>query len=264
MKNVDIADNIRKNISEEVKYLIEVFNRVDINYVRTIIEKIDEDKNGIINSYNLGNNKVVLRNTRDVFKSQMFTDYYRIEKYKNKLEDGTPFIVRPNKEFINRLYKSEKYFVDFMCAINSFYMCSNFERILINKCLDDSDVEYLKSINPFFELEYERYNKDITIDNIENLILELRNEDKRDIEYYVGAYFIMNLAKINANDAKRLLSELINDGVSIVSFYKNKENCIEMGKYKFSPYDIAFMLKEFCETGGKRLNYKKDDNDGVK
>lgn len=262
-----ISDNIREDISEEISYLISKYRKVKIDYVRKIIDEMDKDKTSTINRYKVDNNLVIIRNTKDILKRQMYTDYYRILKYKDVLGgEKNSFIIRPNEKQINDLYENNTVLAGMIYSMNNMYLSSNIERILINKCLNEDDVNYLKRINPFFLIEYDKYNKKIDLEMLQRLMSELNDEYNPDFKYNMSSYFIFILNDIDKEETNNLLMEFFKNykGIDIINPpYNPNEEHIKWGQIDLTIDSLGYMLKKHFESV-KKLKYKKDDNDGSK
>ena len=264
MKYIDISDNIREKVCEETSALISIYKKVDVKTVKKIIENVTNEKN-VISRYSLGNNLVVLYNTPDMVKTQMFTDHYRMIRQKVLLDMGGIIpLPKTTKEEINIIYDDNQIFAYMLDSMLSTYMITPLDKVILNKCLVKDDIEYLKSINPFFEDEYNLYNRTVDLDFIIESIKNVQGEVEEDAEYTYAAENIFKLYKINDEEVYDLMKELYSKGASIYSSTNPYSDGIKIRKITITKELLALTLKDYYETYVKELKYKKDDNDGVK
>ncbi|MBO5182872.1 MAG: hypothetical protein J6B64_00505 [Bacilli bacterium] len=142
-----------------------------------------------------------------LIKMQAYTDYCRYQKY---------IFVLTNKEVNILPYEcfeeniQDGYIEDSMLgSLLKFNSLSGYEKILYTKSLSMNEHNYLKSLNPFYEIEKDKYDIDITLELIERHIEKWQKsfEDKEK-SYKAAANFLYNLNKINDNDARKILTEI--------------------------------------------------------
>ena len=261
MSKINLSDNIREDICEEVLYLISNFGKVSLNYVKKIINDIDNDSYKIINRYQMDNNVVITRYTSDIFKMQMYTDYYRVMKYKNILNNNENLvIIKPNLKQINHMIDDNVICANMLHCMLITYMCLNMERVLANKCLNKEDIEYLSNLNPYFKDEHERYNTNIDLEYVKNEIKKLKDEKNPNIEYLVMSNLIFNYYKINKQETEKLLIELFNQDLGIITSDVIPDEYIKLGQVILSKENLALMLRDYYKFEEKKLKLKKDDN----
>lgn len=101
-------------------------------------------------------------------KAVFLSDYYIVTTYKLKTQNEDSKSSKTYNTLKTIREKSFDYItesldlVTMMELIKEIKNASFYKRIVIFKSLNESDVEFLKSINPFFEEEYKLYGIDIT------------------------------------------------------------------------------------------------------
>lgn len=154
-------------------------------------------------------NKVLIALEKAVFLS----DYYIVTTYKLKTQNEDS----KNSKTYNTLKtireKSFDYItesldlVTMMEVIKEIKNASFYKRIVIFKSLNESDVEFLKSINPFFEEEYKLYGIDITP---EFIVEEINKQHETNLP---NEAIYQEISRLLA-DLYRVDDDLINDVIS--------------------------------------------------
>ena len=264
MINNTMSDNIREKICEETKALIDIYKNVNIKVIKELVENVKNEKN-IIGRYPLKNNLVVVYNTPDLVKTQMFTDHYRMIRQRILFDMGGIFpLPKSSKEETISLFDDNEICSYMLDSMLFMYMIPPLEKVIINKCLTKSDVKYLKEINPFFEEEYNEYNRVIDLDFIIESIANVQGEIEKDAEYNYVAENIFKLYQINDEEVYDLLAELYSKGASVYKSTDPYADGIKIRNMTITKKLLATTLKDYYETHVKKLDYKKDDNNGIK
>ena len=205
-------------------------------------------------SYNIPNIAKFLSVTS---KLQMFTDFYRFNRYSNIVEN------RPSKDLsiIDSYEKIRKVFYQHDLANVMFYALVNYEessgykKVLLDRCLNEKDIETLSKLNPFFQEEYEKSKIQIDLDFIKKHIGKWQKQfpNDEDESYVQSADFIMKLYKINKDDATAILSDLFRQDLGILDYKGEDEDVIKIGQVTINHRNLALMLKDYYKYETKTL-----------
>ena len=145
-----------------------------------------------------------------------------------------------------------------------FVVMNDLDRTLLFKSLEKKDINLLKSINPFFESEYNKYNKKIDLDYINDNISKIQQiiPDDKYVSYNLASRFIFDLYHINKDEAEELLINLFRQDLGIYSkdVINDEEEIIKMGQINLSIECLQYMLKDYYLFSRKTLKHKWDDN----
>ena len=268
-----------KNFSKKVReYILRQCDLIDTNYKKCT----DEDKSKIIfNSINNieSNAKIHLlvgNNIPDVFnftslravsfisRIQMYTDYYRSAKLQDKLYETNQlktFLKVKSYDDIKRFSNNQNVQYEMLESLKEYYESSGYDKVLFNKCLDEKDIKHLKAINPFFEYEYDKSNVKI---DLEFMLKNIKKWQKHcaydlDISYDAASRFVFDLYKLNKEEAQKLLIELFNQDLGIISSTKENDEYIKIGNIILNIDNLSIMFKDYYKYQIKKLKYGKDD-----
>lgn len=182
-------------------------------------------------------------------KLQMFTDFYRLNRYGNIVED------KPSKdlssidsyEFINIAFQDHDLANVMLYALANYEESSGYKKILLDRCLNEKDVETLSKINPFFKEEYDKSNIPLDLEFIKKHIGKWQKSfpNDEDESYVQSADFIMKLYKINKDEATALLSDLFRQDLGILDYKGDDEDIIKIGQVTINHRNLALMLKDY-------------------
>lgn len=154
-------------------------------------------------------NKVLIALEKAVFLS----DYYIVTTYKLKTQNEDSKSSKTYNTLKTIREKSFDYItesldlVTMMELIKEIKNANFYKRIVIFKSLNESDVEFLKSINPFFEEEYKLYGIDITP---EFIVEEINKQHETNLP---NEAIYQEISRLLA-DLYRVDDDLINDVIS--------------------------------------------------
>ena len=137
----------------------------------------------------------------------------------------------------------------------SYNEISGFDKVLLNKCLEETDINILKNVNPFFESEYNATNVDVDLDFLKRQIEKWQKSYPDDIEksYMEASYFLFDLYKINKEECESVIIDLIRQDLGIYSCNEERENTIKIGQAIFDEDKLSMMLKDYYKYETKEL-----------
>lgn len=180
---------------------------------------------------------------------QMYTDYYRNERYLSLILDK-PFCIASFKYFFERENYSTGIFENSMVSsLKKFPDLSAYEKVLQTKCLSEKENIYLMGKNPFYEYEKNKYDIDITLDFIRKHIGIWQKKFNDEEKSYDGAVdFIYKLNIIRTEEAKNLLM-LICEFLSV-----NYDEKLLLSKSQLKELLKKYYLKSNEELKSKKLS----------
>ena len=193
---------------------------------------------------------------------QMYTDYYRSVKMQDKMCSTHVLKNFPkikNYGDLVRFSLDENAQYEMFQSTLEYDESSGFDKVLFAKCLDEEDVEHLKTINPFFEYEHEKCNVDVDLEFIVKHIEKWQNQFSYDPElsYDKASRFVFELHELRKEEAEKLLTELFNENLDIISCVDKDDEYIEMGQVKISMDNLAVMLKDYYKYHEKVLKKRR-------
>ena len=192
-------------------------------------------------------------------KLQMYTDFYRFNKYQNIMynKDLIDLTCIDSYESLNQNFDDRNLSNTMFYSLVKYAESSEYKKVLINKCLNKKDVETLNKINPFFKEEYDKCNIPLDLDFIKTHIGKWQKSfpDDENESYVQSADFIMKLYKINQEDAKRILIDLFRQiqDLGILSYNGEDEDIIKIGQVTINHENLAIMLKDYYKYETKTL-----------
>ena len=192
-------------------------------------------------------------------KIQMYTDFYRFNKYSNiiynkelkDLNDSCSY------EGLNQNFNDKKLSNVMFFSLVRYAESSGYKKVLLNKCLNKNDVEKLSKVNPFFKEEYDKCNISLDLDFIKKHISKWQTSfpDDEAESYIQSADFIMKLYKINPEEARELLIDLFRQiqDLGILSYNGEDDETIKIGQVSVNNENLALMLRDFYQYEVKTL-----------
>lgn len=145
-------------------------------------------------------------------------------------------------------------------SLLKFNNLSGYEKILYTKSLSEEEHNYLKSFNPFYEAEKDKYDIDITPELIERHILKWQKSfSDEEKSYKAAADFLYNLNKVNVKEARKIFIE-----INQILNFTTSDNYDELSS-KERLGDIVKQYHKYCiEQKVKALQMKPEGNDEIK
>ena len=205
----------------------------------------------------------ILRGITIFSRIQLYTDFYRSMKLQDKLFGTDRLESYPrvkSYDDIKKMSENDIVKYEMLDSLMEYNESSGFDKVLFSKCLDESDVKYLKSINMFFEEEYEKSNINVDLDFIVKHIEKWQKSFPMDINisYDQAAKFIFDLYKLKKEEAENFLVDLFREDLGIISSTKSEnEDSIMMGQVCLNVDNLSIMLKDYYKYQKKVLNKKR-------
>jgi len=267
MLNKNNSKKIRNYILEQYYIIDELFNELtEIEKNQILFDVVEAfDNKNVLDE--ISDNNIDFRRYQTVSKLskiQIFTDYYRYKKISDKVY-GSRFINSIPKinsyEDLDKYCKNPYTRHEMIEAVKEYGESTKLDRILLNKCLDIKDVKYLKSVNPFFEYDYNKYNINIDLDFIIKQIKKWQKFYPQDVSlsYDILSRFIFQLNYCRKEEAEKLLLELFDEKLSIYSSTDSAEETINIGNIRIGMRHLNIMLREYYDYNKKVLKYIKED-----
>lgn len=269
MNNQNISKQIRKYVYKQCDLLDTIFSDLsDNDKAELLFKSLDSLENNasvhILNGYQIPDilDFSALRGTALFTRIQMYTDYYRSAKLQDKLY-GTNVIntfpkIKSYKD-IQKFSKNEYIQFEMFDSMKEYNESSGFDKVLFAKCLDEKDVKLLKSINPFFEYEYDKCNVNVDLDFMVKQMEKWQKHfpDDLDISYQRASTFIFELYQLRKEEAENLLIDLFREDLGIISSTSDDEEYIQMGQVKINTDNLALMFKDYYKYQKKVLKKRR-------
>lgn len=269
MDKQNISKQIRKYIYKQIDLIDTTFNNLnDEEKANIFFQSMDNiesnSKIHLLNGYNIPAvlDFGVLKTTTILSRVQLYTDYYRSVKLQDELY-GTEVLksfpkIRSYND-LKRFFSTNINKYEMLESLKEYYFSSGFDKVLFAKCLEENDVKHLKSINPFFEYEYNKCNVNVDLDFIVKHIKKWQKYFPQDINlsYIQASKFIFDLYKLRKEEAENLLIELFREDLGIISSTNNDEETITMGQVKINENNLAIMFKDYYKYQEKVLKKRR-------
>ncbi len=180
-----------------------------------------------------------------MIRTQMYTDYYRNEKYLSLLSNKKLNVIS-YEEFLNNGINNH-FENSMVSSLERFPDLSGYEKVLQTKSLNEQENIYLIKNNPFYEYEKNKYDIEITLDFIKKHIgiwQKCFNDEEK--SYDGAADFIYKLNIIRTQEAKNLLMQ-------ICEFLSVKYD----EKILLSKSQLKELLKKYYLRSNEELKSKK-------
>lgn len=139
---------------------------------------------------------------------QSYTDFYLMNRFHNKIEKNDSSFININYENVEKFFDDSDIYIVMLKSMEEFNTLSAYDKILLLKSLTQEENEMLKSINPFFEYEKNKYDVEIT----KELIIKQMNKwvNSFGLEKAINetSKFIFKLYDINVLNVNSLFLEL--------------------------------------------------------
>ena len=265
MNNQNISKQIREYVYKQCDLIKGLFDEVtDEEMANILFESMNNlesnSKVHLLNGYNVPGvlDFRTLRLATLFTRVQMYTDYYRSVKLQDELY-GTSVIDSFPKiksyENLKDLFNTNINKYEMLDSLKEYHESSGFDKVLFAKCLNKKDVKHLKSINPFFEYEYNKCNVDIDLDFIVKHIEKWQKRFPQDlnISYDQAARFVFELYTLKKEEAENLLLDLFREDLGIISSTKENEDYIQMGQITINMDNLATMFKDYYKYQKKLI-----------
>lgn len=269
MNNQNSSKQIRKYIMKQCDLINNLFEDPTIEEISMVLfESLDNfesnSKVHLLNGYDIPDvlDFSTLRLTSLLERVQMYTDYYRSVKLQDSLYNTKvlpTFLKIDSYENLRRFSNDETVKYEMLASSIEYYRSSGFDKVLFAKCLDSKDVKHLKSINPFFEYEYNKCNINVDLDFMVKHIKKWQKYFPQDINisYNQAARFVFDLYKLRKEEAENLLVDLFREDLGIISSTNDDDECITMGQVKVNVDNLAVMLKDYYKYQEKVLKKRR-------
>ena len=269
MNNQNISKQIREYVYKQCDLIEEIFN--GITDEETAIILFDSMNNfesnskvHLLNGYNVPNvlDFGTLRLTALFTRVQMYTDYYRSVKLQDKLygtEVLNSFPKVKSYENLKEFFNTNKNKYEMLDSLKEYHESSGFDKVLFAKCLDKRDIKHLKTINPFFEYEYNKCNANIDLDFIIKHIEKWQKHfpDDLNISYDQAARFVFELHTLRKEEAENLLLDLFREDLGIISSTAEDKEYIQMGQVRINMDNLATMFKDYHKYQKKLIKKRR-------
>ena len=271
MDNINYSKKIRK-------YIIECYALLGA-YLGTTDDEIIID--GLKDSFSVNFKELAIYNVicanriiskEDIYKlkplaafsiMQMYTDYYRYLKYQDVMnnEYTINFLNFDSMDQILWLYNQENISRDFYDATFEYYNSSAYDKILLEKCLDDKDRIKILKINPFYEYEMKKNNVSVDLDLIEKQIEKWQKSFPNNIElsYRNTALFLLDLYRVNKDEVINILAKVMENlkNVCIVNYSPDSNNYINYNGNIIDDLLLESMLEDYYDQKKSNTLIKK-------
>ena len=183
---------------------------------------------------------------------QALTDYYRYIKYQDTLEgtDDIEFypIIEETGNILNVFYL-DNLADEIYDSLGDYDDASAYDKVLLEKCLDEKDVERLEKLNPFYKEEREKYNIDIDLNFITRQIDKWQKAFAKNphLSYEQSTDFLINLSKIDQKLSLKLINEMLDELNSNI-FIRNtvpSEECINVNGMMIDEEVLSEIIKDY-------------------
>lgn len=264
MEFIDYSEKIRERFILTIQQTCNLVGSMSLDSIKELMEKKDDDRCDIISSYSNKNYTLNILNSTYLLKTQMFVDYFRLLKFEDtiygakRLED-LPII--EDYEDINYYAKNNKSLAQMLEAMMVVYEASNYEKILMAKCLDTREKRYLEKLHPYFKSEQEMYDIDVDLDYVMDQIDDEYTYLKDDKAYDRASSFLFDLHKLDKEKAEKIFIELFDQDLGIISSTYESDDTIRMGQVVLRRDNLALMLKDYHKYQVKTLGLDDGEED---
>ena len=269
MDKQNISKQIRKYIYKQIDLIDTTFNNLnDEEKANIFFQSMDNiesnSKIHLLNGYNIPAvlDFGVLKTTTILSRVQLYTDYYRSVKLQDELY-GTEVLksfpkIRSYND-LKRFFSTNINKYEMIDSLKEYNESSGFDKVLFAKCLNEKDINHLKTINPFFEEEYEKCNIDVDLDFIVKHIEKWQKQLPLDVDmsYYQASRFIFELYTLKKEEAQKVLLDLFREDLGIISSTAQDDEYIQMGQVKINVDNLAIMFKDYYKYQKKVLKKRR-------
>ena len=265
MEQKNYSKQIRRYVINQCDLINDVFNGVsNLEMSQLLFESLDniesDKKVHILNGYKIPEvfDFSILKGISVLSRIQMYTDYYKSAKLQDKLYNTSELAIFPkikSYEDIKNFSKNDIVQYEMVESLKEYNDSTGFDKVLFAKCLDKKDIKHLKSINPFFEYEYNKSNIEVDLDFIIKHIEKWQKYYPFDtnLSYDKASAFIFDLYHIRKEEAENLLLDLFREDLGIISSTNPDEECIKMGQINLTMPNLATMFKDYYKYQKKVL-----------
>ncbi len=202
---------------------------------------------------------------------QMYTDYYRFLKFHDVIynTDLTDDLYDLNTyEDIRIMFDDDTAFKEMVESTLGFIESSEYDKVLLTKCLSDKDREHLLKMNPFFSYELLKYDVEVNLNFLNEQLKKWQHifPNNKDKSYSETTLFLMDLYKINKDVSKKVIKDMMDYiGTPFLNDYcPNEENNIIIDDYVVDDIILNQIIKNYDEEKSVTLKYTKGDENADK
>lgn len=155
----------------------------------------------------------------DVFKITIFiqgyTDFYIMNRFHNKIEKNDSVFMNIDYKSVEKFYDDVDLYTVVLKSMEEFTNLSAYNKIFLMKSLTKEETEMLKSINPFFEFEKNKYDIEITEEFILKQISKWNNSLGLEKALKETINFIFNIYELEPSNLNTLLEQLNIEGEKV-------------------------------------------------
>lgn len=202
-------------LKEYIDVLKEIGVQVELQYEACIETLQNSTKNnqitemlklyGLISDYD----QRMLEIIKTSIYIQSYTDFYILGRYLNTIEKNDRNFSKINFEIIEKEYfNTPDIYVMMLKSMDLFENLSAYDKIISHKKLTKEENEMLKSINPIYEYEKNKYDIEITKGLITNQMNKWKKSFDLETAQEKTIEFIFKLYSLNPNNINELFEEL--------------------------------------------------------
>lgn len=181
---------------------------------------------------------------------QGYTDFYMMSRFHNKIEKNDSSFINIDYEKIERFFDDSDLYTVILKSMEEFTDLSAYNKIILFKSLTKEENEMLKTINPFFEFEKNKYDIEITKELIIKQMDKWNKSFGLENAVKQTSKFIFDLYNINSSNINNLFEQINIQG---------KKNPIEEDVIKYNDTYITedILIEKLNEMYSQKQKIKK-------
>ena len=146
---------------------------------------------------------------------QGYTDFYMMSRFHNKIEKNDSSFINIDYETIEKFFDDSDLYTIILKSMEEFTDLSAYDKIILLKSLTNEENKMLKSINPFFEFEKNKYDIEIGKELILKQMDKWNKYQGLEKSLEETTNFIFKLYNLDPSNIDELLYQLNVEGLNI-------------------------------------------------